>query len=96
MTEAVWLGPKHFASACDRAIEAGLTIDDAAYNGRLFGYWSIDVSRKGLRPHRITWEGRDRWVVVEVQASDGSWSEKWTERKPTQQTVDEFIGRLLA
>lgn len=86
--------PTDFAQACQQFEEAGFTIDEAKYYGRHFGTWTIEVSGEGLNPHLIVWDGRDRWIIVQVQAADKEWADEWVIREPQHNTIERIITRL--
>ena len=94
MTTKHFYTPTDFARACQQLEEAGFTIDEAKYFGRHFGSWTIEVSAEGLKPHLVVWDGRDRWIVLQVQGSGEEWVDEWVIREPEQDTIERIIGRL--
>jgi hypothetical protein len=83
-----------FALACKKVEEAGFTIDAAAYHGRHFGNWTIELSSEGLKPHLIVWDGRDRWMVLQSHRGGEEWLDEWVVREPQHDTVEQIIARL--
>lgn len=54
-------------ATCFQGLKAkSFTIQQAAYSDS-FGSWWIEFSSKTLRPHRIIWNGRDRWLILQVE-----------------------------
>ena len=91
---SLFLKLKDFARTCELAENAGLSVSEAKFDGRHFGYWYVEVCRKGLSPRMILWEARDGWVIVQTQRADGSWDDEWIVREPRADTIEEIIARL--
>ena len=94
MTEKHFYMPTDFARACQQLEEAGFTVDEARYYGRHFGNWSIEVSGESLKPRLIAWDGRDRWIILQVQGSGDEWTDEWVVREPHPDTIEQIIVRL--
>jgi hypothetical protein len=73
---------------------AGFRIEDAQYNGKVFGSWWVEMSRDGLPRQRVVWDGKDGWLFVEALASSGSWMDKWIGRKKSEQTAAAALAQL--
>ena len=95
MTERTFLGLEDFTRACEWAADNGFDVREAKYDGINFGYWSVQVSREGMRPRMIVWEARDYWVSVMVRDADGDWQDDWLVKEPTHNTPREILARLL-
>jgi allantoicase len=80
---------------CEQAFRsAGFTLDASRYHKQQMGTWVIELSREGLPRQRVVWDGRDRWLTVEVWASSGSWMDKWVGRKKSEQNAAAAIEQL--
>ena len=96
MAERTFLGLKDFTQTCELAAENGFDVQAAKYDGISFGYWSVQVSRKGMRPRVIVWEARDYWVAVMAKDANGDWQDDWVIKGPTHDTPREVLDRLLS
>jgi hypothetical protein len=56
-----------FAHCCENLAARGFTVRKAEYCDETFGSWVIEFSSKAIRPHRLTWDGRDCWLILEVE-----------------------------
>lgn len=59
------LFPK-FALCFDELKSKGFTIQHAEY-WDAFGSWLIEFSSKTTRPHRLVWDGHERWLVLQCE-----------------------------
>lgn len=95
MTERTFLGLNDFTRACELAAENGFDVREAKYDGINFGYWSVEVSRKRMRPRLVLWEARDYWVSVMAKDAAGEWQGEWHIKEVTGDTPREVLARLL-
>lgn len=56
-----------FARSCEALPEQGFTVEKAEYWDEAFGSWSIQFSSENVPPHLLTWDGRDRWLILQCQ-----------------------------
>lgn len=96
MTSKHFYMPSDFANACIRFAEAGFTIDEANYTDRAFGSWTLQISKGGLAPHLVMWDGRDRWLILQSKDSSDQWVDEWVVREPQEDSIDQIIGRLVS
>jgi len=54
-----------FTRFCESLEARGFTVRKAEYWGDVFGNWVIEFSSKVIRPHRLSWDGRDRWLILQ-------------------------------
>ena len=54
-----------FARSCESLTARGFDVEKAEYWGNAFGNWSIQFSTASDPPHRLIWDGRDRWLILE-------------------------------
>ena len=74
-------------------VDAGFSIEDARYQGRHFVSWTIELSRHGLKPHLLVWDGRDRWIILQSQRGS-DWVDEWVIREPLPDTIEQVIAHL--
>jgi hypothetical protein len=55
-----------FASYFQGLKSNGFTIQHAVYWDS-FGSWSIEFSSDQHRPHRLIWDGKDRWLILQCE-----------------------------
>ena len=53
-----------FARSCEGLADRGFTVEKADYWHKAFGSWSIQFSSKSVPPHLLSWDGRDRWLIL--------------------------------
>jgi hypothetical protein len=56
-----------FVRFCESLTAKGYTVRAAEYWGYAFGSWVIEFSSDGARPHRLAWDGRDRWLALQTE-----------------------------
>lgn len=83
-----------FIRTCETATNAGLSVNEARFDGRNFGCWHVEVARKGLIPRNISWQAREGWVLVQVRGSDGLWKDELIDRDPDDDTIPKIIESL--
>ena len=84
-----------FCAACELLAKDGIQVDKAEYDGLAFGSWFVEVSFNGRPRRRISWDGRDRWLILQSQDADQTWKDEWVSREPHEQTVAQVMSRLL-
>jgi len=82
-----------FAKACELIAGAGFTIEEAYYQGRRFGSWTIEISSEGSKPRLILWDGRDRWIILQTQRA-AEWIDEWVIREAQSDAIEQVIARL--
>jgi hypothetical protein len=82
---------RHFQQAFR---DAGFEINETWYDEEVFRSWFIDLTKEGLPKQRVTWDGKDRWLIVSVLASTGSWMDKWVGRTAEEQTLRSALSQL--
>lgn len=86
-----------FSAACLLVAEAGLTVEEATFDGKHFGYWHIKFHRKGLRPHLILWDARDGWLLLQaLDERRNAWIDEEVVREPQNDAVQRIIEHLRA
>ena len=56
-----------FAHSCGALLKRGFTVENAQYSHETSGSWSIEFSSKKAPPHMLTWDGRDRRLILQRQ-----------------------------
>ncbi len=56
-----------FTRACEALAERGFTVEKAEYSHDAFGSWSVQFSSKRVPRHLLTWDGRDRWLILQCE-----------------------------
>ena len=56
-----------FAHSCVALTDRGFIVENADYWHAAFGSWSIQFSSKKVRPHLLTWDGKDRWLILRCE-----------------------------
>lgn len=74
--------------------DAGFKIGRSEYHWKHFGCWWIEVEREGGPPRRVLWDGRDRWLIVELHEGDEAWLVRWIGRKADDQSPEIALARL--
>ena len=64
-----------FVSFCEGLAARGFTVQRAEYWNDVFGSWTIEFSSPNVVQHRLSWDGRDRWLYLERERPEN-------ERKP--------------
>lgn len=65
-----------FAHFFEKLAVRGFTIRKAEYWNEAFGSWVIEFSSREVAPHRLSWDGRDRWLYLQCERPQ-------SERKPS-------------
>lgn len=86
---------RDFMAACQLANQPGLQIVEARFDGTHFGYWHVNVRRKG-NVYTIRWEAREGWLGVDQVTGDGSRAELTLLREPHAQMVEHAFDLILA
>jgi len=69
---------RDFTSYCADLTAHEFTVHDAQYSGDAFGSWAIDFSSQHVSLHRLTWDGRDRWPILQEQRPNSERNERVT------------------
>jgi hypothetical protein len=56
-----------FAQSCETLAQRGFTVERAEYWNEAFGSWSIQFSSKSVPQHLLSWDGRDRWLILQCE-----------------------------
>jgi hypothetical protein len=80
---------------CEAACRAaGYAVRERQHHPGHFGSWWIEVSREGMPRQQVIWDGKDNWLIVQALASSGSWMDKWTGRKKSEQSAEAALAAL--
>ncbi|WP_232314694.1 hypothetical protein [Sphingopyxis sp. QXT-31] len=71
-----------------------MQIAHARFDGINFGYWYVEVRKKGKPARQLLWEARDRWFIIRTLQSDGSWADDEEIRESDSVALDDLIKRL--
>lgn len=76
-----------------QALEAeGMQVLASKYYQRVFGSWFIEV--KGNPLVRVSWDGREGWVIIETAQGKATWVERWIGRTPEEQSVEVVVQKV--
>ncbi len=77
---------------------AGVEPASSSYDWNAFGSWFIDVQTSP--PHRVVWDGKDGWLIVQRQTTEvfngqPVWEDIWVEQDQAKQTPDNVVEALM-
>lgn len=75
----------------------GFTIRKAEYWGHVFGSWSIEFSSETVALHRLVWDRRERWLVLQCDPPADErnlWNDRWTGREPCEWSLERALSEL--
>jgi hypothetical protein len=85
-----------FARTCLRLTERGWIIDEAQYHGRFVGAWFISFGPTVEKArHRLVWEPRERWLILEELTGPDRWQNLLVSRQP-ETALDEALAFIAA
>ncbi len=82
-----------FTQFCVGLAERDFTIHTAEYAGDTFGNWFIVFSTKGVPKHRVTWDARDRWLILQLERPEG---ERTVRIKPAELQKMSYLDGMTA
>lgn len=78
-------------------LSAGFDVDEASYHHDAFGSWLVGV--RTVPRHRVVWDGKDRWLVVQKETSGTFqglpvWDDVWIERDAKDESSEQAVSKL--
>jgi hypothetical protein len=78
-------------------VRAGFAIDDASYSDESFGSWLVVVET--VPRIRVVWDGKDGWLLVEIETTNvfagiTVWETRTTCREVADQTTSRAVSAV--
>jgi len=74
--------------------DAGSVVADSSYSPESFGSWWILL--RGQTSHRLVWDGKDQWLILQRQAGpsdlgESMWEDLWVKKDARQSTNEDLV-----